>query len=301
MQNLLKESMILPISISAMAPVSTINVKRKRTNACQQCSSRRTKCVFNPGSICCERCTLNGFECNREKKPRRAQVGIPSSTPVILVPGVPVNPVPFRFSPFDTIMNTKAMNSQYHALSTGIIETPSLLPKLAQPLWKAIQQPSIRIDLPLRTKISKAPSIHADPGPHPSSRSNYYDCSGNPPLQTNSLSSARLLLSQFEFGDSFRDWSWTIDPDKAPSEWTVMDFFIVMIDSGEGAPVSFLDAYFARVYPKIPALSKQWAESNFVQLPLFLLHAMYACCIGIGENRSLGLPFYTHANNLINR
>ncbi|KAJ3335253.1 hypothetical protein HDU91_002264 [Kappamyces sp. JEL0680] len=77
-----------------------------------------------------------------------------------------------------------------------------------------------------------------------------------------------------------------------PKDWTYWTFFSMRVLDTNGQSVSLLDYYFQTVHLNIPCLSKAWVENHFADLPLYLLHAMYACC-GLPRKR----PTYYAARN----
>jgi hypothetical protein len=61
------------------------------------------------------------------------------------------------------------------------------------------------------------------------------------------------------------------------SRWNHDSFPPIQIEKGKTAP--WLDVYFTWTHPKVPILSPQWVYENYQDLPLFLIHAMYALAL----------------------
>ena len=50
------------------------------------------------------------------------------------------------------------------------------------------------------------------------------------------------------------------------SNWSVLTFYLLTIPNSAGKTDSFLDAYFAKVWPKIPLFNKSWLADNMVRI-----------------------------------
>ncbi|KAJ3301976.1 hypothetical protein HDV03_005509 [Kappamyces sp. JEL0829] len=67
--------------------------------------------------------------------------------------------------------------------------------------------------------------------------------------------------------------------DQDPSDWTALTFYCIQMSENDGSIVSFLDYYFIHAYKTFPWLQKTWVMEHLAEIPLFLLHAMYAFCL----------------------
>lgn len=50
------------------------------------------------------------------------------------------------------------------------------------------------------------------------------------------------------------------------SNWSVLTFYLLTIPNSTGKTDSFLDAYFAKIWPKIPLFNKSWLADNMVTI-----------------------------------
>ncbi|KAJ3346357.1 hypothetical protein HDU91_007058, partial [Kappamyces sp. JEL0680] len=86
-------------------------------------------------------------------------------------------------------------------------------------------------------------------------------------------------------------------------EWTSFTFFTTQFLDPDGTVYTFSDYYSKWVYKEIPVLPGQWLDNHFFDLPLYMLHIMYAMCLILPERKGMsigaGLPHLLYAWNFI--
>ncbi|KAJ3349502.1 hypothetical protein HDU91_006382 [Kappamyces sp. JEL0680] len=88
---------------------------------------------------------------------------------------------------------------------------------------------------------------------------------------------------------------------KAAVDWTHLDFFLLRFLLDSGKDISLIDYYFLQVYPKVPVFSKKWLLNHLGDLPLYLLHSIYAATLCLQQSRESAIDHYQFAIKRIYR
>jgi hypothetical protein len=94
-----------------------------------------------------------------------------------------------------------------------------------------------------------------------------------------------------------------IIPKNPVENWSRRDFLNTRIIGSYGIPNSILDLYFSFTHQHIPLMSKIWIQENLQDVPMYILHAMYAAVLvnvnqAPSNGRVIALPhaeFVKHA------
>jgi hypothetical protein len=112
------------------------------------------------------------------------------------------------------------------------------------------------------------------------------------------------IMNSSSYGGGTLGYSDTIGPqlcdtliynrDQDPSTWSHLTFFCIQMLDSDGLLVSFIDYYFLHAFKTLPFFSEDWLNDHLADIPIYLLHLMYAFCLTCPTPFQVSLSAYRH-------
>lgn len=91
---------------------------------------------------------------------------------------------------------------------------------------------------------------------------------------------------------------------RRPEQWSYFTFYTIQILDKDLGPTSFSTYYYKHVYENIPGLPKPFLNDRMTDVPLYLLHSIFALCLVLPGNnpegfKSVAYVHFQYASKLV--